>query len=138
MRLVLRLICESEGNAAELQGDVITPVSSVVLSGLVEIRADLFDAIDLGQIRTWAQFVKPGCSTQQAMASALLLIFAGPDIVLPAPAEPDRAEERRREINAQGAGERHATADQGGRRLSFSKPSLPPEIAPPFATCSRL
>ncbi|MES0076946.1 hypothetical protein, partial [Mesorhizobium sp. M0058] len=83
LRLVLRLIVESTGNAAELQGDTITAVSAVVLSNLVEIRAELFDDIDLGEIRAWAQFVKPGCSTQQAMATALLWLLASPERVMP-------------------------------------------------------
>jgi len=99
LRLVLRLIVESDGNASELQMETVIAVSNVVLSNLVEIRADLFDDVDLGAMRAWAQLVKPrNCSTVAALTSALLLIFAGPDIVLPAPAEPDPAEERRREI----------------------------------------
>ncbi|TIL59265.1 MAG: hypothetical protein E5Y79_16145 [Mesorhizobium sp.] len=83
LRLVLRLIVESNGNAAELQTDTITAVSAVVLSGLVEIRAEMFDDIDLGQVRAWAQFVKPGCTTQQAMATALLWLLASPDRIIP-------------------------------------------------------
>ncbi|TGQ79338.1 hypothetical protein EN850_20840 [Mesorhizobium sp. M8A.F.Ca.ET.207.01.1.1] len=103
LRLVLRLIVESRGNAGELQGDVITAVSAVVLSGLVEIRADLFDDIDLGQVRTWAQFVKPGCSTQQAMATALLWLLASPDRIIPKlSAEEVAAEEKRAEIARKG------------------------------------
>jgi|GEM_PF-4734462 len=99
LRLCLRLIVESDGNAGELQMETIIAVSNVVLSNLVEIRADLFDDVDLGELRAWAQTVKPrNCSTVAAITSALLLIFAGPDIVVPAPAEPDPAEERRREI----------------------------------------
>ncbi|TGS70391.1 hypothetical protein EN844_06525 [Mesorhizobium sp. M3A.F.Ca.ET.201.01.1.1] len=99
LRLVLRLIVESDGNAGELQMETITAVSNVVLSNLVEIRADLFDDVNLGELRAWAAAVKPRlCTTVAALTSALLLIFAGPDLVLPAPAEPDPAEERRREI----------------------------------------
>lgn len=101
LRLVLRLIVESKGNAAELQTDTITAVSAVVLSGLVEIRAELFDDIDLGQVRAWAQFVKPGCSTQQAMATALLWRLASPEKIMPKKlsAEEAAAEEKRAEIS---------------------------------------
>ncbi|MFC3323332.1 hypothetical protein [Mesorhizobium cantuariense] len=103
LRLVLRLIVESEGNAGELQGDVITAVSSVVLTGLVEIRADLFDAIALGQVRTWAQFVKPGCTTAEAMATALLWRLASPERVMPKlSAEEIAAEEKRAAIARKG------------------------------------
>ncbi|MER9396718.1 hypothetical protein NKI46_01075 [Mesorhizobium sp. M0615] len=103
LRLVLRLIVESEGNAGELQGDTITAVSAVVLSGLVEIHADLFDDIDLGQVRTWAQFVKPGCSTQQTMATALLWLLASPERVMPKlSAEEEAAELKRVEIARKG------------------------------------
>jgi len=96
LRLVLRLIVESTGNAAELQTDTITAVSAVVLSGLVEIRADLFDDIDLGRVRAWAQFVKPGCSTQQAMATALLWLLASPERVMPKLSEEEEAAEQKR------------------------------------------
>ncbi|MEI9417575.1 hypothetical protein [Mesorhizobium sp. Cs1321R2N1] len=103
LRLVLRLIVESDGNAAELQMDTITAVSAVVLSGLVEIRADLFDSVDLGQVRAWAQFVKPGCTTQQAMATALLWLLASPERVMPKlSAEEAAAEEKRVAIARKG------------------------------------
>jgi hypothetical protein len=101
LRLVLRLIVESDGNAGALQMEPIAAVSNVVLSTLVEIRADLLDDVDLEQLRAWAQVTRPKlCSTTEAMTVALLLIFAGPDVVLPAPAELDPAEERRRAIMA--------------------------------------
>ncbi|OBQ58028.1 hypothetical protein EFV37_13125 [Mesorhizobium loti] len=103
LRLVLRLIVESDGNAGELQFDTIEAVSRVVLSNLVEIRADLFDTVDLGQVRAWAQFVKPGCSTAEAMATALLWRFASPDIVMPKQsAEEVAAEAKRAEIARKG------------------------------------
>jgi hypothetical protein len=103
LRLVLRLIVESDGNAAELQMDTISAVSAVVLSGLVEITADMFDAIDLGQVRAWAQFVKPGCSTTEAMATALLWLLASPDRIIPKPsAEEAAAEAERRAIARKG------------------------------------
>ena len=103
LRLILRLIVESDGNAGALQMETIAAVSNLVLSGLVEIRADLLDDVDLEQLRAWAQMTRPKfCSTAEAMTVALLLIFAGPDLVLPAPAEPDPAEERRRAIMAKG------------------------------------
>ncbi|RWE07670.1 MAG: hypothetical protein EOS23_26475 [Mesorhizobium sp.] len=103
LRLVLRLIVESSGNAAELQGDVITAVSAVVLSGVVEIHAGLFDDIDLGQVRTWAQFVKAGCTTQQALATALLWLLASPDRIIPKLSqEQAAADEKQREIARKG------------------------------------
>ncbi|SIT52642.1 hypothetical protein BQ8794_10012 [Mesorhizobium prunaredense] len=103
LRLVLRLIVESNGNAAELQMDTITAVSAVVLSSLVEIHAGMFDAIDLGQVRAWAQFVKPGCTTQQAMATALLWLLASPDRIIPKlSAEEAAAEQKRAEIARKG------------------------------------
>ncbi|RWC17054.1 MAG: hypothetical protein EOS51_18160 [Mesorhizobium sp.] len=103
LRLVLRLIVESKGNAAELQMDTITAVSAVVLSGLVGIHAGLFDDIDLGQVRTWAQFVKPGCTTAEAMATALLWLLASPERVVPKlSAEEAAAEQKRAEIARKG------------------------------------
>lgn len=103
LRLVLRLIVESEGNAAALQMDTITAVSAVVLSGLVEICADMFDDIDLGQLRAWAQVVKPGCTTQQTMATTLLWQLASPDRLVPKlSAEEIAAEQKRAEIARKG------------------------------------
>ncbi|WP_192359603.1 hypothetical protein [Mesorhizobium mediterraneum] len=94
---------ESEGNAAELQMDSITAVSAVVLSSLVEIHAGLFDDIDLGQVRTWAQFVRPGCTTQLAMATALLWLLASPDQIVPKlSADEAAAEQKRTEIARKG------------------------------------
>ncbi|RUW19194.1 hypothetical protein [Mesorhizobium sp. M4B.F.Ca.ET.013.02.1.1] len=83
LRLVLRLIVESEGNAQALQGEVIAAVSNVVLSGLVEIRADLLDNLDLEQLRVWAHAVRPKfCSSSHAMTVALLWRFASPEKIL--------------------------------------------------------
>lgn len=96
LRLVLRLIVESTGNSAELQMDTITAVSSVVLSGVVEVRAEMFDDIDLGQVRTWAQSVKPGCTTQQAMATALLWLLASPERIVPKLSAHEAAAEAKR------------------------------------------
>ncbi|RWA76887.1 MAG: hypothetical protein EOQ28_04175 [Mesorhizobium sp.] len=122
LRLVLRLIVESEGNAGALQMEPIAAVSNVVLSGLVEIRADLLDDVDLEQLRAWAQMARPKlCSTTEAMTVALLLLFAGPDLVLPPPAEPDPAEERRREILAK------SRANAKRRRLRRNPQALPQE-----------
>jgi hypothetical protein len=103
LRLVLRLIVQSDGNAAELQMDTISAVSAVAPSGLVDITADPFDAINLGEVRTWAQFVKPGCSTTEAMATALLWLLASPDrIILRQSTEEAGAEAERREIARKG------------------------------------
>jgi hypothetical protein len=96
LRLVLRLIVESTGNATELQGDTITAVSAVVLSGVVPIDAGMFDAIDLGEVRAWSSFVKPGCSTQHAMATALLWLLASPRRIMPKLSAEDAAAEAKR------------------------------------------
>lgn len=108
LRLVLRLIVESEGNTRELNMITILAVSNVVLSGLVEIRADLFDEVDLGQIRAWSRAVrpKPG-STIEVMTTALLYRFASPEIIMPKPlaeqsAEEIAAEQKWREIARKG------------------------------------
>ncbi|TIW11984.1 MAG: hypothetical protein E5V66_11075 [Mesorhizobium sp.] len=83
LRLVLRLIVESAGNAQALQGEVIAAVSNVVLSNLVEIRADLLDNVDLEQLRVWAHAVRPKfCSSSHAMTVALLWRFASPEKIL--------------------------------------------------------
>lgn len=103
LRLVLRLIVESDGNACELQMDTISAVSAVILSGQVEIRADLFDAIELGRVRAWAQMVKPGCSLAAALETALLWLLASPERIMPKPTvEEIAAEQKRREIARKG------------------------------------
>ncbi|RUW19896.1 hypothetical protein [Mesorhizobium sp. M4B.F.Ca.ET.013.02.1.1] len=125
LRLVLRLIVESEGNAGALQMEPIAAVSNVVLSGLVEIRADLLDDVDLEQLRAWAQVARPKlCSTTEAMTVALLWRFASPDIIMPAPsAEKIAAEERRREIM------RKSRANAKRRRLKAAGAAAQHEIS---------
>lgn len=104
LRLVLRLIVESKGNAGALQMETIAAVSALVRSGLVEIRADPFDDVDLGQMRAWAQVVKPMfCSTAEAMATALLWRFASPEKIMPRLSDEEAAaEEKRAEIARKG------------------------------------
>lgn len=97
LALVLRLIVETEGNAAELYSETITAVSRVVLSGLIEVGGTLFDAfdeIDLGQLRAWAQAVRGTASTGETMATALLWRLAGPDVLMPPPTAEERAAEQ--------------------------------------------
>lgn len=75
----------------------------VVLSGLVEITADLFDGVDLGQVRAWSQLVRPGCSTNEAMVIALLWLLATPGMIMPKlTPEEEAAEAERREIVRKG------------------------------------
>lgn len=102
LRLVLRLVVESAGNAAALQADVIRAVSSVVLSELVEIRADMLDEIDLLQLRAWAARVRPGCSTGETIAAALLWRLAPPERLFPSPDPAEIEEERRRLVARKG------------------------------------
>ncbi|RUX95819.1 MULTISPECIES: hypothetical protein [unclassified Mesorhizobium] len=118
LRLVLRLIVESNGNAGALQMETIAAVSALVRSGVVEIRADLFDDVDLEQLRAWSQIVKPMfCSTAEAMATALLWRFASPDQIMPKlSAEEAAAEAKRVEIARKGrenAKRRRIKADAG-------------------------
>jgi hypothetical protein len=85
LALVLRLIVESEGNAAELYGATIEAVSRVVLSGLVRADSALFEAfdrIDLADVRIWALAVKGEASAADFMTAALLWQLASPAVVL--------------------------------------------------------
>lgn len=84
LALVLRLIVESDGNAAELHAATLKAVSSVVGSEMIVANGALFEAfdrVDLRTLRLWAQAARGVGSTASVadtMAAALLWQIASP------------------------------------------------------------
>ncbi|MEX3008668.1 hypothetical protein [Hoeflea sp. TYP-13] len=81
LALVLRLIVETEGNAAELYAETLAAVSSLLehKPELIERGAALFDAfdnIDLCAIRRRAHAMKCGLPASHTMRILLLLALA--------------------------------------------------------------
>jgi hypothetical protein len=77
LRLVLRLIVESAGNAAELHASTIKAVSALLDAEAVTVDGALFDAfdrIDLRTLRLWAQSARGigKATVADLMAGALL------------------------------------------------------------------
>jgi ABC-type tungstate transport system permease subunit len=88
LAIVLRLIVETKGNAAELHAATIKAVSAVVDSGLVDVDGALFEAmdgIDLRKLRLWSQAARVAragggrASVVDTMAAALLWQLASPE-----------------------------------------------------------
>ncbi|RUT88127.1 MULTISPECIES: hypothetical protein [unclassified Mesorhizobium] len=80
LAMVLKLI-NSTGNGHDLHAATLQAVSAVLLTGEVELNANLFlamDEIDLGRLRVAAKAL-PG-STADVMAGALLALLTGPAI----------------------------------------------------------
>ena len=82
LALVLRLIVESEGNAAELYAETLTAVSEIIrlnpelLDQGVSLY-ELFDAISLEELRTHAHSLSCGLPASQIMRVLLALQLAG-------------------------------------------------------------
>ncbi|TPN57326.1 MULTISPECIES: hypothetical protein [unclassified Mesorhizobium] len=79
--MVLKLI-NSTGNGHDLHAATLQAVSAVLLTGEVELNANLFlamDEIDLGRLRAATKAPLPG-STADVMAGALLALLTGPAI----------------------------------------------------------
>lgn len=78
LELVLRLIVETEGNAAELYGETLMAVSSVLENhpDLIEHGSALFDAfdtVDLGRLRLTARAMRCGLPVAHIMRVLLWL-----------------------------------------------------------------
>jgi hypothetical protein len=87
LALVLRLIVESKGNAAELHSATIKAVSAVVECEFIQIGTSLFEAfdrIDLRLLRLWAYSARrynKSSSVADAMTTALLWQLDKPRVV---------------------------------------------------------